>query len=286
MAFFAIRESLDHHQIKTMKFRSNYYTKTHWKKTKFDYKKFHLHHKKYSDSSNLSSNLTHIMGFAGIATDSFVNLQAKGLLASKHRGSKCASIGAGSWLTPIKISLKLKLTHCSFFFYKTENKIHEREIDVALQWVGLDCQLLSRPTRNPNGLPHNSLPTPFHINKRVKSILRRIVFVRNHFWKFIFMLKKGPNDLPHHPVYTTFYENLCVKVISLYHLFMWNIISYTLVYTGLCYIKQKTLSIYLSLLSFIWLRQLLSLFFKHLSSLELLLELFFLTNYIFSNLVR
>ena len=99
-----------------MKFRSNYYTKTHWKKTKFDYKKFHLHHKKYSDSSNLSSNLTHIMGFAGIATDSFVNLQAKGILASKHRGSKCASIGAGSWLTPIKISLKLKLTHCSFFF--------------------------------------------------------------------------------------------------------------------------------------------------------------------------
>ena len=160
-----------------------------------------------------------------------------------------------------------------------------REVDVALRRVGLDCQLLSRRTKNPHGLPQNPLPTPFHINTRVKSILHAILFVRNNFWNFIFMLRKGPNGLPQYPVSTTFYKNLCVKVISLYHFLLWNIISYTLVYTGLCYIKQITLSIYLSLLSFIWLRQLLALFFKHLSSLELLLELFFLANHIFTNFV-
>ena len=34
--------------------------------------------KEYSDSSNLFSNSTHIMDFAGIATGSFLNLQAWG----------------------------------------------------------------------------------------------------------------------------------------------------------------------------------------------------------------
>ena len=141
-------------------------------------------------------------------------------LVCKHRGSKCASIEAGSWSTPTKISLKVKLTHCPVILQNWKRQIYEREIDVALRGVGLDCQLLSRPTKNPNGLLHNSLPTPFRINTRVKSILHRIVFVRNKFWKFLFVLKKGPNGIPQYLVSTTFHKNLCVKIISLYHLLL------------------------------------------------------------------